>query len=85
LSKKENRSRLKSIDDYNTFPYPPEEESKEQRAERKRWQSLTAEQKEAERKALSKEIDQLYERFYKSIGEKPRGRRRQNWDILNFD
>jgi hypothetical protein len=74
---------IKTIDDYDTFPYPKEKETKEQRKERKRWESLTPEQKEQERKAHREEFRQLEIRAAKVLGEG--GRPKYVWDdILDF-
>jgi hypothetical protein len=63
LSKKE--SRVKSRDDYDTFPYPPgaEEETERRRKERLRWNSLSPyqQQKELERRAQRSKVFDAYE------------------------
>ncbi len=73
---------IKTREDYDTFPYPKErkKESKEQRKERKRWEKLTPEQKEQERKVFHEQFRQLEIRAAKVLGEG--GRPRYAWDDI---
>jgi hypothetical protein len=93
LSKKENNAsgnsiknseldkrsfRIKSIDEYETFPYHLIETEEEKKA-KKRWQSLSPEEQAARRKETTRQIEELEERYYKLTGERP-GRKPYDWD-----